>query len=529
MKKHSMLLALITCAGLAPTIPAHASPQTVHALGYVSAGALFSISAERLISLIGSERKYMQLKRILASKTSSERDKAITRLVLSSVGITAAVIIALITGRYHVMQNRAYAQLKSQPIIDPNPENLPKGLVGTAGPTARTISPALSPKSNLTPPSEYDSDNADETPSKLPKVVSGSNQHSPSAGRQRCSPTEASEQPADPAVRSLTKEFDRLAADDNTTKASILDPALTTHNSSASSTPPSTAKAETPPTDRTTLTPTTPKHDRASAPTHVALAAPTEESTTAASTLDTTMDHHRQVRSGVAFAVAGLPVFNGLHMRRAKSADSPRTKPSCYTVPLNGSLIVATPTGSTESSPSSTPSASPDASPIRAGAGSGAGAATRSSTMGNPTTRSPRFARLTNKETVGATRDARRAARQRRKAKSVGLINKLKDLNLTETTVGALLKKNTWLNKELSGPEMSILQDIVIKNLELTTFKTLLTQLHSKFFITHENALMLRSTPHQTVRELLNEALEQCPKTPPSDRSSFSSPLSPTS
>ncbi|MEI7580957.1 MAG: hypothetical protein WCJ17_04115 [bacterium] len=502
MKKHSMLLALITCAGLAPTIPTHASPQTVHALGYVSAGALFSISAERLISLVGSERKYMQLKRILASKTSSERDKAITRLVLSSVGITVAVIIALITGRYHVMQNRAYAQLKSQPIIDPNPKNLPKGLVGPAGCTARTISPALSPKSNLTPPSEYDSDNADETPSKLPKVVSGSNQHSPSAGRQRCSPTEASEQPADPAVRSLTAEFDRLAAGYNTTKASILDPALTTHNSSASSTPPSTAKAETPPTDRTTLTPTTPKHDRASAPTHVAGAAPIEESTTAASTLDTTMDHHRQVRSGVAFAVAGLPVFK---MGRAKSADSPRTKTSCFTVPLNGSLIVATPTGSTESSPSSTPSASPDASPIRAGAGSGAGAATGISTLGSPTIRSPRFERSNDAMAKQQRRRARRAA-------SATLIQDLSKLALECSDQKSLLVKNGTWTKKLIPANYDALVELATSTIPLETFKTILIRIHQMIFPQRRTLSLAPQDPHQTqelITKLLTDALEE--------------------
>jgi len=467
MKKHSMLLALITCAGLAPTIPAHASTQTVHALGYVSAGALFSISAERLISLIGSERKYMQLKRILASKTSSERDKAITRLVLSSVGITAAVIIALITGKCHIMENTKNAKLKSPGVLE-------RDFASKKGRVSPTPDPKLFPKTNSGHSSPTQKGVATNELSGWPK----------------------------PETRRLSKEFDQSDADSSTSEASTTPRATTPTGFSASPTPPSPTVAH----STTSLAPTPPVADDTSAHMQGEVgAAPTEESTTAVSTLDTTMDHHRQVRSGVAFAVAGLPVFNGLHMRRAKSADSPRTKPSCYTVPLNGSLIVATPTGSTESSPSSTPSASPDASPIRAGAGSGAGAATGISTLGSPTIRSPRFERSNDAMAKQQRRRARRAA-------SATLIQDLSKLALECSDKKSLLVKNgTWTTK-LIPANYDALLELATSTIPLETFKKILIRIHQMIFPQRRTLSLAPQDPHQTqelITTLLNDALEE--------------------
>jgi|GEM_PF-5452959 len=266
MKKHPLLLALIICAGLTPTIPTHASSQTTHAFSYVSAGALFSISAERLISLIGSERKYMHLKRILANKVSPDRGKAIARLMLSSAGITVAVLIALITGKYHVMHNKKNAQLKSQ------------HLALSVANSLKTDSGKIPGPVSFTPDSSqlvHTTTNSGRLPSTQKDVA----KEEPSGWPQ-------------PEERILSDEFAKSDANNNTSKASTLHRATT---------------------------PTPPEADRTSAHMPVKVgAAPSEESTP--SSTPRASRHSSPARAGAGFGV-GAAVTSPTVTSVAHSAD----------------------------------------------------------------------------------------------------------------------------------------------------------------------------------------------------------------
>ncbi len=105
MKKQLILTVTILFSSLTPNLPARVESPGLIAAGYVSASLLFSISTARLLSLVGSPNKYAKLKQILALQKSPARMRTILQLILSSTGITTAICIALITGRYHFIQN----------------------------------------------------------------------------------------------------------------------------------------------------------------------------------------------------------------------------------------------------------------------------------------------------------------------------------------------------------------------------------------------------------------------------------------
>jgi hypothetical protein len=212
----------------------------------------------------------------------------------------------------------------------------------------------------------------------------------------------------------------------------------------------------------------------------------------------------------IAAAVSGLsaitPRMLSRHghppLGRSKSADSPRSRLSRFIIPTDHdrSLLVATPAGSTESTPTPTPALTPVVSPEASPAGAGAGVVTL---------RSPRFEHVDRR----VAPDARRAARRNKRAHSAKIMQGLEALDLTGDDQSSLVIKNSsWLRKKLTERERDLLQDIVLQKLDITKFKELLQAIHQACIPPTKSVLLLSMTSNKSILELLNDALEECPE-----------------
>jgi hypothetical protein len=426
-------------------------------LGYTSAGLLLSISTERLISLIGSPRKRAAIKKLLAEKSSTRRTRAIIYLALSAVGITAGITLGACTGRHQ------YKLRKEAKKPEENPAAQPLEVVIDAPPVHESRDGAGNPAHHRLAASA-------KGPVSLESDFLGGT--SSASSRQSTPPT----------IHARNEEKERRGSQT---------PKIVTGHGESPDHSPAPFSPEAPDTGLSTS-----PGGAASVAINlyqVHFTAPTEGD------LDTTHARHTEARRNIADAVRGLPF-------RSKSADSPRSRISRFIIPTdhNRSLLVATPAGSTESTPTPTPAltpvVSPEASPARAGAGV-------------VTLRSPRF-----------ERDARRAARRNKRAHSARIIQELEALDLIGDDQSSLVIKNSsWLRKKLTERERDLLQDIVLQKLDITRFKELLQAIHQACIPPTKSVLLLSMTSNKSILDLLNDALEECPES--SLDTSFRSPL----
>jgi len=507
MKKHRILIAAITLSSLAPTLPTHAQSSAVLALGYTSAGLLLSISTERLISLIGSPRKRAAIKKLLAEKSSTRRTRAIIYLALSAVGITAGITLGACTGRHQYRLRKESnkpketpATLKSKAVLEDAPP-VHESRDGAGNPAHhRPAAQATGPVSDPTAPhrrhtSPIDPALENDLPgSMLPTLTSRA----------------SSRQSTPLIIDARTKEKEEKKSGSQTPEI------VSGHGRSLDHSP----SPEAPDTGLSTS-------PRGAASVAINLykvhfTAPTE------SDLDTTLARHTAARRNIAAAVSGLsaitPRMLSRHghppLGRSKSAYSPRSRLSRFIIPTDHdrSLLVATPAGSTESTPAPTPTptpaltpvVSPEASPTRAGAGSGGSAGSVTAVVAARSPRSDRLPFHITTQTHAQHRSASDTSRTRyRKIRALAQ-KATTALHLTGRTLGELLGQNKyWLVECLPKTQNELLFNLACTQIDIQTFKDVLKEIHDVYIMSQLDPLALPTTTKEAITTRLNEALQE--------------------